>query len=88
MSRWIEPVPAFDASLAALQQTPEVSSVVRALIERVTGRPEEAAVLEGTNARAVYSLQTPAHPPLRLFYSIDDTTIYLLHVEEYDPLED
>ena len=86
MSRRIEPVPAFRKSLAALPQTPEVWQVVHALTERITARPDEAEVLTETNIRAVYSLSTPKHPPLRLFYSIDATTIYLLYVEEYNDL--
>ena len=88
MSKRIEPVPAFDASVAALPQTDEVHSVLQALIARATARPEEAEVLTDTNARGVYSLRTPHHPPLHLFYSIDETTIYLLHVEEFDELDD
>lgn len=88
MSRRIERVPAYKKSLAALPQTPEVWEVVHALIERVTARPDEAEVLSETNARAVYSLRTPKHPALRLYYSIDARTIYLLHVEEFDELLD
>jgi hypothetical protein len=86
VSRRIEPVPAFRKSLAALPRIPEVRAVVHALIERIIARPEEAAVLAETNARAVYSRHTPWHPALRLYYSIDATTIYLLHVEEFDEL--
>lgn len=88
MSRRIEPVPAYKKSLAALPQAPEVWAVVHALTERIIARPEEAEVLAETNARAVYSLRTPKYPALRLYYSIDETTIYLLHVEEYDDLLD
>lgn len=86
MSRRIERIPAYKASFAALPQTPEVWEVVHALLERVTARPEEAEVLTETNLRAVCSRRTLKHPPLRLFYSIDATTIYLLHVEELDDL--
>jgi hypothetical protein len=88
VSRRIEPVPAFKASVAALPRTLEVCEVLDALIGRVTARPEEAEVVPDTNARTVYSLRTPSHPPLRLFYSINATTLYLLHVEEYDDLLD
>jgi hypothetical protein len=88
MSWRIEPVPAFKASVAALQQTPEVWSVIHALVARATVRPEAAEVLAGTNARAMYSRRTSRNPPLRLFYSIGETTIYLLHIEEFDDLLD
>jgi hypothetical protein len=88
MSRRIKYVPAYHASVAALPQTPEVWSVIDALIARVTARPEVAELLSGTNARAVYSLRMPRYPSLCLFYSIDATTIYLLHVGELDDLPD
>lgn len=86
MPKRIERVPAFRASMAALPRTLEVRDVLDALIARVRARPEEAEVLAETNARAVYSLRTPKHPALLLFYSVDETTIYLLHVEAYDDL--
>jgi len=86
VSKRIEPVPAFRRSVAALPRTLEVVAVLDVLVARVTARPEEAELLAETNARAVYSLRTPKHPPLRLFYSIDETTIYLLYVEEYNDL--
>ena len=86
MSRRIERVPAYKASFAALPQTPEVWEVVHALLERVTARPEEAEVLAESNLRAVCSLSTAKHPSLRLYYSIDETTIYLLYVEEFNEL--
>lgn len=86
MPKRIERVPAFRASVAALPRTLEVRHVLDALIERVRVRPEEAEVLEDTNVRAVYSVRTATHPPLLLFYSSNDMTIYLLHVEEYDDL--
>jgi len=86
MSRRIERVPAYHASVAALPRTPRVWSVIDALIARATHRPEDAEVLEGTNARYVYSRRTSTHPALSLFYSVDETTIYLLHVEQRDEL--
>ena len=88
MLRRIERVPAFHQSAAALPQSPVVPALIRALIGRATARPEEAEVLAGTNARAVYNERLPGYPRLRLFYSIDDTTIYLLHIEDFDDLPD
>ncbi len=88
MSRRIKRVPAYHASVAALPRTRAVRTVLDALIARVMARPEEPAVLDGTNARCVHHARTAIHPALSLFYSIDETTIYLLHLEAPDELLD
>lgn len=56
------------------------------LVEHVKARPEVAPLMLDTDTRAVYTHSTPTHPPLCLYYSFDDTTIYLLYVEEWDSL--
>lgn len=88
MFRRIERVPAYHASEAALPRTAAVGRIVDALTALVTVRPDAAELLSGTNVRAVYSLRIPGYPSLRLFYSIDATTIYLLYIEEFDDLVD
>jgi len=86
MSRRIEPVPAYHQSVAALPQTPEVWAALGTLVRHLRGRPGEAEILRGTTARVVYTWNLATHHGLRLFYSIDGPTIYLLHVEEWDEL--
>ena len=82
----IEPVPALRTSLAAVPDTPEVNSVLVRLIEQVASCPEEVERIPETNAHSVAIERVGTLPPLRLYYSCDTTTIYLLHVEEYDDL--
>jgi hypothetical protein len=89
VSWWkVLPVPEFYAAVAALPKAPGVRQVLRKLVEQAATRPDEARVLTRTNARCVRSPGTAEHPPIRLYYSVDATTIYLLHVEEYDELDD
>ena len=85
MSRRIRPVPAYHQSVAVLPQTPEVWAALDALVRYVKARPEEADLLGDSKARVVYT-EDPTHPGLRLYYAVDETTIYLLRVEEWDEL--
>jgi hypothetical protein len=62
--------------------------VLRKLIGRAVARPLEAKVITCTTARCVRSPGTAEHPPIRLYYSVLGTTVYLLHVEVYDELDD
>ena len=82
----IEHLPAFRTSLAAVPETPEVNSVLMRLIEQVASCPEEVERIPETNSHMVSIERVGTLPPLCLYYSCDTTTIYLLHVEEYDDL--
>lgn len=78
---------AFHASVAGLDDTPEIAEVIKALMLRAAKYPENAAMLPGTKIRAIRSRTYGAYPALRLFYTVDDAeTVRLLHVESYDEL--
>jgi hypothetical protein len=84
----VEFVPAFPTALAAVPDTPEVTAVLVRLIEQVADCPEEVEPIPETGAHVVSTERVGSLPPLRLFYACDATTIFLLHVEEYDDLGD
>ena len=79
-------VDAFHDSIAALGDSPEAASVVKALVLRATSQPENAPMLPGLRMRAIRSRSYGAYPALRLFYWFDDDAIHLLYVEPYDEL--
>ena len=68
-----------------MPQTPQVRAALDALVRYVRARPEEADLLADSKAHVVYT-EDPTQPGLPLYYAVDETTIYLLQVEEWDEL--
>jgi hypothetical protein len=86
VSRRIITIHEFHDSLAALDDTPEIAAVVSALVLRATRQPEHAPMLPGTKIRSIRSRTYGNYPALRLFYSLEDDAVRILHVERYDEL--
>ena len=82
----VEFVPEFPTALAVVPDSPEVTAVLVRLIEEVAACPEEVEPIAETGAHMVWIERVGTLPPLRLFYACDTTTIFLLHVDEYDDL--
>jgi hypothetical protein len=78
--RTISPVADFAASVGAFD-SPRVSQLVDAVLQRIADDPESAPLVNGTNVRVLHTIGFDAYPSLMLFYTFDDDTVYPLHVE-------
>lgn len=79
----ISPIADFAASVAAFD-SPRVSQLVDAILQRIAADPESAPPVNGTNVRVLHTIGFDDYPSLMLFYTFDNDTVYPLHVEPFD----
>lgn len=75
----------FERGVATLG-SPAAQALAHALAERIAVKPELAPQVAGLPMRALRSRGYGEYPALRLFYTFDEQTLYLLTVERYDEL--
>ena len=83
MRRRVTAVAAFYESLATLDESQETLEVFKTLMLRVATDPERGPTLPGMSVRVMKTRGYGPFPPLRIFYWIDDDTVYLLEVDVY-----
>jgi len=79
---------AFYESLSALDRSPETTETGAVLLLRVVNRPESVPPVPGFRIRVMRTASHGAFPALRVLYAVDDTTISLMCIEQYDELAD
>lgn len=86
MSWRIVMVPGFEASIAALGDSPEVSQVVKVLLAQAVNHPYRAPRLDGYEARILKSRSYGNYPALRLLYRVERDVIYLYEIGPHPEL--
>ena len=81
------PAPGYQRSRLALGDNARTAGIVAALELSAASRPYAEDPLPGTIVRVLHAQRYGEFPAVRLFYSVDDTAIRLLRIEQYDEME-
>lgn len=85
--RRVVAAPGYAHSRAALESVPHAERVAAALESLAANRPGDAEPVPGTMVRVLRAHRYAPLPALRLYYSLDEIAVRLLHIEQWDELE-
>ena len=76
----------FYESVSKLDRSEETIQTGAALLLRAVNRPEQGSLVPGYRIWLMKTNRFGAFPPLRVLYSFDDTTVYLLWLDVREEL--